>query len=155
MLSIHPSLTNASILLCRWVKAIRLMILPYVDRKWQADWFDWCDIIQNYYEQHGSYASGKSAVDITSSVESKKGKTGFKTKRKITKTNIDKQRYKLPRKMCFVNMTLQPLIPINEPEDSNIITLDQQKVYGTRALPYRYGIDEVLVGSLKDYEELE
>jgi hypothetical protein len=81
------------------VKAYRLLKKPYVDKKWQRDWLEWCDIIQNYYEQGGTYASSKSAVNIAESVNPKTGKP---FQRKITKEQIDAVHVKYLNQMRFM-----------------------------------------------------
>ena len=68
------------------LKATKLLLRPYNDKKWQRDWIEWCDIIEVYYESGGTRASGFSAVDIAGSINKK---TGQPDKRKVTKEQID------------------------------------------------------------------
>lgn len=81
------------------LRAIRLLIKPYVDKKWQRDWLEWCDIIENYFDQGGTYASTKSAVDVA---EITNPKTGQPVRRKITKEQIDAKYIEYLNEMRFM-----------------------------------------------------
>ena len=81
------------------LRAIRLLIKPYVDKKWQRDWLEWCDIIENYFDQGGTYASTKSAVDVAEEVNPK---TGQPVRRKITKEQIDAKYIEYLNEMRFM-----------------------------------------------------
>lgn len=81
------------------VKSLRAIIKPVVDRKWGHDLLGWCDIIENYYEQGGTYAATKSAVDAADMVNPRTGKV---VQRKITKEQIDAVHPKLLKNMRFI-----------------------------------------------------
>ena len=81
------------------VKSLRAMIKPVVDRKWGHDLLGWCDIIENYYEQGGTYAATKSAVDAADLINPRTGKV---VQRKITKEQIDAVHPKLLKNMRFI-----------------------------------------------------
>ena len=65
-----------------------MLLSPYSDRKWQRDWLQWCDIIDNRYEHTSAYAASKSKVNIARIVNKKTGKP---EQRAITKEHIDNQ----------------------------------------------------------------
>jgi len=67
-------------------RAFNLLTQPYDDEKWQRTWLEWCDIIEVYFEQGGTRASGFSAVDIAGVINEK---TGLPKQRKVTKEQID------------------------------------------------------------------
>lgn len=81
------------------VKSLRAIIKPVTDRKWGHDLLGWCDIIENYYEQGGTYAATKSAVDAADLINPRTGKV---VQRKITKEQIDAVHPKLLKNMRFI-----------------------------------------------------
>lgn len=81
------------------VKSLRAIVRPVADRKWGHDLLGWCDIIENYYEQGGTYAATKSAVDAADLVNPRTGKV---IQRKITKEQIDAVHPKLLKNMRFI-----------------------------------------------------
>lgn len=79
-------------------EALDWLLKPITDDKWQRDWWEWCEILNNYHEQGGTYASSKSAVDSTL-VDPK---TGNPIQRKITKEQIDASHDEYLNLMCFM-----------------------------------------------------
>lgn len=88
--------TETELMLIR--EAIHSTRKPCSDDKWQRDWEEWCDILENYHEQGGTYASSKSAVDSTIIDE----KTGKPRQRKITKEQIDASHDEYLNEMRFM-----------------------------------------------------
>lgn len=66
--------------------ATKMLLKPYHDKKWQRDWRQWCDIIEEYYEAGGTRASGFSETEVTGATNKKTGKP---ERRKVTKEQID------------------------------------------------------------------
>jgi hypothetical protein len=84
-------------------EALNSLYKPLSDDKWQRDWGEWCDILENYHEQGGTYASSKSAVDSTLIDE----KTGKPKQRKITKEQIDASHDEYLNEMRFMVTNLR------------------------------------------------
>lgn len=85
-------------------EAFILLDRPLQDMKWQRDWGDWSDILEDYHDQGGTYASSKSAVDTDIINE----KTGKPLQRKITKEQIDAKHDPYLNAMCFMVRQLKP-----------------------------------------------
>jgi hypothetical protein len=81
------------------VKSLRALIKPVTDRKWGQDMLGWCDIIENYYDQSGTFSATKSAVDVADLVNPKTGKA---IQRKLTKEQIDAVHPQLLNNMRFI-----------------------------------------------------
>lgn len=85
-------------------EALTMLEKPLVDKKWQRDWGEWCDILWNYYELGGTYASSKSTVDSATIDE----KTGKPIRRRITKEQIDAKHVSYINEMRYMITHLKP-----------------------------------------------
>lgn len=105
-------------------EAKRWLERPLKDRKWQRDWGEWCDILENYHEQGGTFASSKSAVDSTLIDP----KTDKPIQRKITKEQIDATHDEYLNIMRFMISNLRYGGKFGRSEDRRN-TLDKTEVY--------------------------
>lgn len=106
------------------LEALDWLLRPITDDKWQRDWFEWCNILENYHLQGGTYASSKSAVDSTLIDP----KTGNFIRRKITKEQIDATHDEYLNQMRYMITNLRRGGKFGRQEDDSRNTLDHTVV---------------------------
>lgn len=113
-------------------EALDWLLKPITDDKWQRDWWEWCQILEDYHYQGGTYASSKSAVDSTL-IDPKTGKF---LQRKITKEQIDASHDEYLNLMCYMIRNLRRVgkfgRQIDEPNtlDNTVVVDVEEEIEG-------------------------